>query len=88
MSDSATSTPDIFADNPIRHEELDRLVNEQMDHYSDVPEGKTKYTLLLQQIAQHSDNQLDDVYFNVNHARTRMSRCMEIEILSTDQKSG
>ena len=96
MSD-ATPTPDIFADNPTCHEELDRLVNKDMDMLN-APEGIWRYILLFQLIVQRSNDRLNREYTIAINAKKGAgcrsqpggfaSRCMEIEILSTDQKSG
>ena len=56
---AATPTPDLFADNPTHHVELDRLVNEDMNvWFPSGPQNNMEYAILLSLIVEHSDNQL------------------------------
>ena len=62
----ATPAPDIFANNPTRHAELDRLVDQNM--FIICPGGLQDhgaYIHLLTLIVQYSDNQLDNTYSQV-----------------------
>ena len=70
MSD-AIPAPDIFADNPTRHEELDRSVNEEMNAYPNCPQDIMGYCVLLQYIIDYSDNQLDDLYSKASIAKRK-----------------
>ena len=78
MSD-AIPAPDIFADNPTRHEELDRLVNKEMDACPNGPQDILGYAALLSYIIDHSDKQLDEVYSKAKIARTKLEEDPNLE---------
>ena len=67
----AIPAPDIFADNPTRHEELDHSVNREMNAYPNGPQDIMGYCVLLQHIIVYSDNQLDNVYSKASIARMK-----------------
>ena len=72
MSDAA-SPPDIFADNPARHAELDEWVNDNMEFfYPGGPQDDRSYTYLLTLIVLRSDDNLDGAYSQPAGATKRL----------------